>query len=75
VIEYWKVTKAVHVKLDWEHMVLGVLPRLRFIDRKTYRESRTKEYDEVGVHCMPIAPMSVAPVMDKERMLGRELDA
>lgn len=46
-IEFWKITKAVHVKVDSTHKILGLVPRVRFVDRKTYKESRTKEYDDV----------------------------
>eukprot|EP01136_Pigoraptor_vietnamica_P015559 Opistho-1_new@58879 len=47
-IEVWKISKAVVFHVDHQHKLFGVFPRLRFHDRKTYRVSKTKEYDELA---------------------------
>lgn len=44
-IELWKIPKVVHVKLDREDKILGIIPRLRFEDKGSYVESSTKQYD------------------------------
>ena len=45
-IELWKVTKVVEIRIDRENMIAGVLPRISFIDRPSYQSS-TKKYDMV----------------------------
>lgn len=45
-IEMWKVTKVVEIKIDQQNMIAGVLPRISFIDRPSYQSS-TKKYDMV----------------------------
>ena len=45
-IELWKVTKVVEIRIDMENMIAGVLPRISFIDRPSYQSS-TKKYDMV----------------------------
>ena len=45
-IEMWKVTKVVEIKIDRENMIAGVFPRITFIDRPSYQSS-TKQYDMV----------------------------
>jgi hypothetical protein len=41
-IEFWKVTKAMHVTVE---MSPHGLPRLRFKDRESYTQSKTDQYD------------------------------
>jgi hypothetical protein len=43
-IELWKVTKVVEIRIDRENMIAGVLPRISFTDRPSYQSS-TKKYD------------------------------
>ena len=50
-IDMWKVTKVVTITLDRENMIGGFIPRLKFVDRPSYVESSTKEYDKVGCAC------------------------
>ena len=45
-IEVWKVTKVVEIRLDRHNLIAGVLPRISFIDRPSYQSS-TKKYDLV----------------------------
>lgn len=45
-IEMWKVTKVVEIKIDQHNMIAGVLPKISFIDRPSYQSS-TKKYDMV----------------------------
>ena len=47
-IELWKVTKVVDIRLDRENLIAGLLPRPTFTDFKSY-ESSTREYDRVRV--------------------------
>uniref|UniRef100_A0A8C9DV05 CLPTM1 regulator of GABA type A receptor forward trafficking n=1 Tax=Prolemur simus TaxID=1328070 RepID=A0A8C9DV05_PROSS len=47
-IDLWKITKVMDVRLDREHRVAGVLPRLSFKDKSTYIESSTKVYDDMA---------------------------
>ena len=42
------MTKVVDIKLDRENLIAGVLPRVKFVDRPSYKSS-TKEYDMVGI--------------------------
>lgn len=46
-IELWKVTKVVEIKVDWENLVAGIIPRISYVDRPSYKSS-TKEYDTVN---------------------------
>eukprot|EP00897_Mesotaenium_endlicherianum_P010270 jgi/Mesen1/9271/ME000060S08709 len=43
-IEFWKIGKAMHVEVDRS----GLIPRLRFKDRESYANNKTKEYDELA---------------------------
>ena len=45
-IEVWKVTKVVEIKVDCEHLIAGVIPMISFVDRPSYQSS-TKKYDMV----------------------------
>ena len=45
-IEVWKVTKVVEIKIDRRNMIGGVIPRITFVDRPSYQSS-TKKYDIV----------------------------
>ncbi len=48
-IELWKITKVVDIRVDWSSQVLGLLPRVSFVDRESYTESSTKKYDMVRI--------------------------
>uniref|UniRef100_A0A8C9J4Q3 CLPTM1 regulator of GABA type A receptor forward trafficking n=1 Tax=Panthera tigris altaica TaxID=74533 RepID=A0A8C9J4Q3_PANTA len=48
-IDLWKITKVMDVRLDREHKVAGLFPRPTFKDKSTYIESSTKVYDDVSV--------------------------
>ncbi|KAF1419431.1 Cleft lip and palate transmembrane protein 1, partial [Spheniscus humboldti] len=41
-IDLWKITKVMDVRLDRENKVAGVFPRVTFKDKSTYIESSTK---------------------------------
>jgi hypothetical protein len=43
-IEVWKVTKVVEIKIDRRNLIGGVIPRITFVDRPSYQSS-TKKYD------------------------------
>uniref|UniRef100_A0A8C3PH07 CLPTM1 regulator of GABA type A receptor forward trafficking n=1 Tax=Calidris pygmaea TaxID=425635 RepID=A0A8C3PH07_9CHAR len=47
-IDLWKITKVMDVRLDRENKVAGVFPRVTFKDKSTYIESSTKVYDDVS---------------------------
>ncbi|XP_012691696.1 cleft lip and palate transmembrane protein 1 homolog [Clupea harengus] len=47
-IDFWKITKVMDVKLDRENKIAGVLPRLVFKDKSTYVQSSTKQYDDMA---------------------------
>uniref|UniRef100_U3BS54 Cleft lip and palate transmembrane protein 1 n=1 Tax=Callithrix jacchus TaxID=9483 RepID=U3BS54_CALJA len=47
-IDLWKITKVMDVRLDREHRVAGIFPRLSFKDKSTYIESSTKVYDDMA---------------------------
>nr|XP_013798580.1 PREDICTED: cleft lip and palate transmembrane protein 1 [Apteryx mantelli mantelli] len=47
-IDLWKITKVMDVRLDRENKVAGVFPRLTFKDKSTYIESSTKVYDDMA---------------------------
>lgn len=40
------MTKVVEIKVDREHPIAGVIPRITYVDRPSYKSS-TKEYDMV----------------------------
>ncbi|OCT66125.1 cleft lip and palate transmembrane protein 1 homolog [Xenopus laevis] len=44
-IDFWKITKVMDVKLDRQNKVAGIFPRLTVKDKSTYVESSTKVYD------------------------------
>ncbi|KAH9488723.1 Cleft lip and palate transmembrane protein 1 like protein [Bulinus truncatus] len=44
-IEIWKINKVVNAQLDKENKIFGIIPRLKLIEKSTYTESHTKEYD------------------------------
>lgn len=48
-IDVWKITKVVEIRLDTQDMIGGIVPRLKFIDKPSYVESSTREYDKVCV--------------------------
>ena len=47
-IDMWKITKVVEVKLDRENLIGGFIPKLTYVDRPSYVQSSTKEYDRVS---------------------------
>ncbi|XP_032870356.1 cleft lip and palate transmembrane protein 1 [Amblyraja radiata] len=47
-IDLWKITKVMDVKLDRENKVAGIIPRLTFNDKSTYVQSSTKIYDDMA---------------------------
>ncbi|XP_053771279.1 putative lipid scramblase CLPTM1 [Desmodus rotundus] len=47
-IDLWKITKVMDVRLDREHRVAGFFPRPTFKDKSTYVESSTKVYDDMA---------------------------
>ncbi|BAS89352.1 uncharacterized protein [Oryza sativa Japonica Group] len=44
-IEFWKIGKAMHVEIDRS----GKIPMLRFRDRESYAQNKTKEYDAIAM--------------------------
>lgn len=48
-IELWKVTKVVTIKIDREDLIAGVIPKIKLIDKPSYVKSSTKVYDKVSV--------------------------
>ncbi|GJN02858.1 hypothetical protein PR202_ga20246 [Eleusine coracana subsp. coracana] len=44
-IEFWKIGKAMHIEIDRS----GKVPRLRFRDRESYAQNKTKEYDAIAM--------------------------
>ncbi|XP_059806898.1 putative lipid scramblase CLPTM1 [Hypanus sabinus] len=47
-IDLWKITKVMDVKLDRENKVAGIFPRLTLKDKSTYVQSSTKNYDDMA---------------------------
>ena len=47
-IELWKITKVFDVSLDRENTVVGGLPRVKFQEKSTYVESKTKQFDQMA---------------------------
>jgi len=47
-IDAWKITQVVNVKLDYEDKWFDVIPRLTYTDKSTYVESETKKYDQLA---------------------------
>ncbi|XP_068034121.1 putative lipid scramblase CLPTM1 [Anomalospiza imberbis] len=47
-IDLWKITKVMDVRLDREQRLAGLFPRPRFTDKSTYVESSTKVYDDMA---------------------------
>lgn len=46
-LELWKIKKVVDIKVNNEHKILGIFPRISFADKGSYANSPTKEYDNV----------------------------
>ncbi|KAK1287779.1 hypothetical protein QJS10_CPB19g00206 [Acorus calamus] len=44
-IEFWKIGKAMHIEIDRT----GRIPMLRFRDRDSYAQNKTKEYDDLAM--------------------------
>ncbi|XP_051900125.1 putative lipid scramblase CLPTM1 [Pristis pectinata] len=47
-IDLWKITKVMDVKVDRENKVAGIFPRLTLKDKSTYVQSSTKNYDDMA---------------------------
>lgn len=47
-IDFWKITKVMDVKLDRENKVAGIFPRITMKDKSTYVQSSTKIYDDMA---------------------------
>uniref|UniRef100_A0A8C7R7B3 CLPTM1 regulator of GABA type A receptor forward trafficking n=1 Tax=Oncorhynchus mykiss TaxID=8022 RepID=A0A8C7R7B3_ONCMY len=47
-IDFWKITKVMDVKLDRENKLFGILPRLSIKDKSTYVQSSTKVFDDMA---------------------------
>ncbi|KAK1150723.1 hypothetical protein AOXY_G33438 [Acipenser oxyrinchus oxyrinchus] len=47
-IDFWKITKVMDVRLDRENRLAGIFPRLTFKDKSTYVQSSTKIYDAMA---------------------------
>ncbi|KAH0631511.1 hypothetical protein JD844_005858, partial [Phrynosoma platyrhinos] len=47
-IDLWKITKVMDVRLDRDNKIAGIFPRLTFKDKSTYIESSTKIYDDMA---------------------------
>ncbi|KAE8584941.1 hypothetical protein XENTR_v10021167 [Xenopus tropicalis] len=47
-IDFWKITKVMDVRLDRENKVAGIFPRVTVKDKSTYVESSTKVYDDMA---------------------------
>ncbi|XP_016120100.1 cleft lip and palate transmembrane protein 1 homolog [Sinocyclocheilus grahami] len=47
-IDFWKITKVMDIRLDRENRIAGIFPRLIFKDKSTYVESSTKIYDDMA---------------------------
>ncbi|XP_067830922.1 putative lipid scramblase CLPTM1 isoform X2 [Heptranchias perlo] len=47
-IDLWKITKVMDVKIDRENKVAGIFPRLTLKDKSTYVQSSTKNYDDMA---------------------------
>ncbi|KAF1866985.1 hypothetical protein Lal_00049412 [Lupinus albus] len=45
IIEFWKIGKAMHIEIDRT----GRIPMLRFRDRESYAQNKTKEYDDIAM--------------------------
>ncbi|CAD7699576.1 unnamed protein product [Ostreobium quekettii] len=45
-IEFWKITKAMKVEVQWVSVAGTQVPWLKFLDRDTYTSSQTKRYDQ-----------------------------
>ncbi|XP_020253046.1 cleft lip and palate transmembrane protein 1 homolog isoform X1 [Asparagus officinalis] len=44
-IEFWKIGKAMHIEIDRS----GRIPMLKFKDRESYTNNKTKEYDDLAM--------------------------
>uniref|UniRef100_H9G8F4 CLPTM1 regulator of GABA type A receptor forward trafficking n=1 Tax=Anolis carolinensis TaxID=28377 RepID=H9G8F4_ANOCA len=60
-IDLWKITKVMDVRLDRDNKFAGIFPRLTFKDKSTYIESSTKVYDDVSfrLYCITILYHSI----------------
>jgi len=47
-IDVWKITKVVDIKVDYQKRILFVIPNITFKSKSSYAESPTKKYDEMA---------------------------
>ncbi|XP_072405452.1 putative lipid scramblase CLPTM1 isoform X1 [Chiloscyllium punctatum] len=47
-IDLWKITKVMDVRIDRDNKVAGIFPRLTLKDKSTYVQSSTKNYDDMA---------------------------
>ncbi|KAI9222053.1 cleft lip and palate transmembrane protein 1-domain-containing protein [Blastocladiella britannica] len=45
-IEAWKISKATSAAIDWNNRWFGIIPRFTLGDKKSYVNSKTKEFDD-----------------------------
>jgi hypothetical protein len=50
-IEFWKIKKVVHVQLDFQNKILGIIPRLGYKHRRSY-QTVTAKYDAIAMRYM-----------------------
>jgi len=60
VIECWKITKITDVTMDFENKILGLIPKVKIVEKEEYTNSGTKEYDRmafkyIGMAVFPLA--------------------
>jgi len=51
-IELWKITKVLNIKVDRTNKYFGVIPRLIFEDKSSYKDSETKAHDRAAFKYM-----------------------
>jgi hypothetical protein len=54
IIELWKITKVVHVSIDFQNPLYGFIP-LRLEEKSTYTASPTKHYDRLAFKYLGMA--------------------
>uniref|UniRef100_A0A0N5AJI3 Cleft lip and palate transmembrane protein 1-like protein n=1 Tax=Syphacia muris TaxID=451379 RepID=A0A0N5AJI3_9BILA len=47
-IEVWKIPKCMNVTVHWEQRILGFMPKITVIEKGSYVESDTKQYDQLA---------------------------
>ncbi|XP_065833660.1 putative lipid scramblase CLPTM1 [Oscarella lobularis] len=54
-IELWKVTKVVDIKIDFQTRLFGLLPKISIKDKSTYVQSATRQYDMMAFKYLSVA--------------------